>query len=114
MLFIHAETYRSLIKAYSPVLNPGQNLNRSAQSKTRALPGKRSQQYLMLIGGFQVTPVVKNLPANAGDAGSIPGLGRFPGGRNGNPLQDSCLENPIPLNSLVGYSPWSHKDSDHN
>ena len=44
MLFIHAETYRSLIKAYSPVLNPGQNLNRSAQSKTRALPGKRSQQ----------------------------------------------------------------------
>ena len=41
--------------------------------------------------------VVKNTPANAGDvrdAGSIPGLGRSPGGGHGNPLQYSCLENP--------------------
>jgi len=41
---------------------------------------------------------VKNLPANAGDAGdvgSIPGLERSPGRRKGNPLQDSCLENPM-------------------
>jgi len=41
--------------------------------------------------------VVKNSPANArdiGDVGSIPGLGRSPGGRNGNTLQYSCLENP--------------------
>ena len=37
--------------------------------------------------------VVKNLLANAGDAGSISGLGRCPGGGNGNPLQYSCLEN---------------------
>jgi len=37
--------------------------------------------------------VVKNLPANTGDAGSIPGLGRFPGKGNGNPLKYSCLEN---------------------
>ena len=40
--------------------------------------------------------MVKNEPANAkgdGDTGSIPGLGRSPGGENGNPLQDSCLEN---------------------
>ena len=42
--------------------------------------------------------VVKNLPANAGDvrgAGSIPGWGRSPGEGNGNPLQYSCLENPM-------------------
>ena len=42
--------------------------------------------------------VVKNLPANAGDArdmGSIPGSGRCPGVGNGNPLQYSCLENPM-------------------
>ena len=42
--------------------------------------------------------VVKNPPADAGDArdpGSIPGLGRPPGVGNGNPLQYSCLENPI-------------------
>ena len=37
--------------------------------------------------------VVKNLPANAGDTGSIPGLGRFPKEGNGNPLQYSCLKN---------------------
>ena len=42
--------------------------------------------------------VVKSLPANAGDvrgAGSIPGLGRCPGEGHGNPLQYSCLENPM-------------------
>ena len=46
----------------------------------------------------QVVLVVKNLPANAGeirDVGSILGLGRFPGRRHGNPLQYSCLENPM-------------------
>ena len=39
--------------------------------------------------------MVKNMPANAGDVDSIPGLGRSPGGGNGNPLQYSCLENPM-------------------
>ena len=43
--------------------------------------------------GFPGSSVVKNLPANAGDMGSIPGLGRSPGGGSGNPLQYSCLEN---------------------
>ena len=36
-----------------------------------------------------------NLPANTGDVGSIPRLGRSPGEGNGNPLQDSCLGNPM-------------------
>jgi len=39
--------------------------------------------------------VVKNLPANAGDVGSIPGSGRSPGGGNGNTLQYSCLGNSM-------------------
>ena len=39
--------------------------------------------------------VVKNLPANAGDTGSVPELGRSTGERNGNPLQNSHLENPM-------------------
>ena len=39
--------------------------------------------------------MVKNPPANAGDEGSIPGLGRCPGEGNGNPLQDSCLGNAM-------------------
>ena len=38
--------------------------------------------------------MVKNLPANAGNASSIPGPGRYTGEGNGNPLQDSCLGNP--------------------
>ena len=45
--------------------------------------------------GFPGGSVVKNLPSSAGDAGSIPGSGRSPGGGNGNPLQYSCLGNPV-------------------
>ena len=43
----------------------------------------------------KVTLVVQNPPANVGDAGSIPGWGRSPGSRHDNPLQYSCLENPM-------------------
>ena len=43
----------------------------------------------------QAVLVVKNLPANTGDTGSIPGWGRSPGGGRGNPLQCYCLENPV-------------------
>ena len=53
---------------------------------------------LLLSRGFPSGPggtVVRNPPANAGEAVSIPGLGRFPGGGHGNPLQYSCLENPV-------------------
>ena len=49
---------------------------------------------------------------NAGDLGSVPGLGRSPGGGHGNLLQYSCLENPHGQRSLAGYSPWVHKESD--
>ena len=60
---------------------------------------------------------------NAGELGSIPGSGRFPGEGNGNPLQYSCLENPMDggawcrLLSMgsepgAGYCPWGHKESD--
>ena len=45
--------------------------------------------------GFLGGSVVKNLSANAGDTGSVPELGRYPGEENGNPLQYSCLGNPM-------------------
>ena len=55
--------------------------------------------YLIYLNwASQVALVVKNLPANAGDirdSGWIPGLGRSPEGGHGNPLQYSCLENPM-------------------
>ena len=58
--------------------------------------------------------MVKNLPANAGDTkdmGTNPGLGRFPGEGDGNPLQNSYLGNPMDR-SLVGYSPRGRKELD--
>ena len=46
-------------------------------------------------GASHMALVVKSPPANSGDMGSISGSGRYPGGRNGNPLQYSCQENPM-------------------
>ena len=45
--------------------------------------------------GFPGASVVKNLPANAGDMGLVPGSGRSPGEGNGDPLKYSCLENSM-------------------
>ena len=53
---------------------------------------------LRMSSAFPGGSVAKNSPANVGatgDSGSIPGSGRFPGGRNGNLLHYSCLENPM-------------------
>ena len=57
--------------------------------------GVSAEGSLSLLGVLQVPLVVKNPPANAGDIGSIPGLGSSLGEENGNPLQYSCLENPM-------------------
>jgi len=54
--------------------------------------------------GFPGGSAGKESTCNAGDLGSIPGLGRSPGEGEGYPLQYSGLENP--------YSPWGHKESD--
>ena len=56
--------------------------------------------------GFPGGSVVKALSANAGNMGLIPGSGRSPGEGNGNPLQYSCLENPMDRGVLGGCSPW--------
>ena len=59
--------------------------------------------------------VVKILPANAGDIrdrGLIPGLGRFPGEGPGNPLQDSCLENPMNRGAWQATVHRGHTESD--
>ena len=54
----------------------------------------------------------KESTCNVGDPGLIPGLGRFPGGGHGSPLQYSCLENPRGQKNLAGYSPLGRKDLD--
>ena len=69
--------------------------------------------------GFPGGSMVKNPPVNAGDMGSIPDLGRFPGEGSGNPLQCSCLGNPIDrrtwqatvpgvAKSWIRVSNWAH------
>ena len=50
---------------------------------------------IQVLGGFTVGSVVKNPPANEGNVALISGSGRLPGGGSGNPLQYSCLENPM-------------------
>ena len=65
------------------------------------------------IEGWKGVPGGSNGTESAcsvGKPGSIPGSGRSPGGGNGNPLQYSCLENPMER-SLADYSSWGHKES---
>ena len=60
-------------------------------------------------GTSLVAQMVKASAYNAGDLGSIPGLGISPGERNGNPLQYSCLEYPMDGGACC---PWGRKESD--
>ena len=67
----------------------------------------RISKYLLITWTSQVALVVKNPPAKTGDTrdmGSVPELGKSPGGGHGNPLQYSSLENRMDR-SLVGYHP---------
>ena len=78
---------------------PGRLQSMGLQSQTR-LRDLTSLHFIYIYIDWvsQVVLVVKNPPANTGDirdTGSIPGLGRSPGGGHGNPLQYSCLENPM-------------------
>ena len=64
--------------------------------------------FLVFHGGLDF----KESACNAEDLGSVPGLGKSPGGELGNPLHFSCLENPHGQRSLAGYNPWARKGSD--
>ena len=65
---------------------------------------------ILRFGASLVAQLVEKLPAMQETIGSIPGLGRSPGGGHGNPLKYSCLGNPHGQRSLVRYSPWGHKE----
>ena len=75
-------------------------------------PGRRDGLPTLVFLGFPGGSAGKEFAHNAGDLGLIPGLGRSSGGRHGNPLQFSCLENPHGQRSLVGYSSWGCKELD--
>ena len=94
----------------------------SKKGRIRSLPG--NSYYIGALESFipspnpfasQVALVLKNLPASARgvrDTGSIPGSVRSPGGGHGNPLQNSCLENPMDRGARRSYSSQGHKESD--
>ena len=73
-------------------------LQKAEGASDTSLISSSTYRVLSIDWAFQVTLVVKNPPANAGDkrdVGSIPGSERSPGGRHGNPLQYCCLENHL-------------------
>ena len=93
--------------------------------ETTGSHGKNSRAgfwaHIVQVQYFTGSLVVKNLPATAGDAGSILGLGSSPGGGHGNPLQCSCPENPMDrgawrarvqgvTKSRTQLSDWAHKN----
>ena len=66
---------------------------------------QQSKELVGLYQGFPVSSAGKESTCNAGDLGSIPGSGRYPGKGIGYPILYSCLENPHGQRSLAGYSP---------
>ena len=80
----------------------------------RKLPWRRDRLPTPVFLGFPDVSGGKESACNAGDLGSIPGMGRSPGGGHGSPLQYSCLENPHGQRSLAGYNPWGSERVGHD
>ena len=73
-------------------------MNNTSDPSSQIFNYKNDNYYKGFPGGLDG----KASACNAGDQGSIPGSGRYPGEGNGNPLQHSCLESP--MRSLIGYN----------
>ena len=84
-----------------------QNLSYRTRDWTLAISNENTESW-----GFPVGSDSKESACNAGDLGSVPGLGRSPGEGNGNPLQHSCLQYFHGQRSLAGYSSWGRKELD--
>ena len=97
-----------------PQPDPGRGLQREQNSKAvpRATRGPGFLYQGKSAGGLPRWLSGKDSVCNAQDSSSIPGSGRSPGGRNGTSLHCSYLEKPHRQRSLVGHSPWGHKESD--
>ena len=79
----------------------------------RAMKRENSFIHMCKHMSFPYSSIGKESACNAGDSGLIPGLGRSPGEGNGNPLQYSCLENPMDC-SLPGSSVYGVARVRHN
>ena len=94
------------------VKNPPQHRRPRYHSWVGKIPWRRHRLPTPVFMGFPGGSDGKDSAFSEEDLGSIPGLLRFPGRQHGNPHQYSCLGNPHGQRSLVGYSPWGHKESD--
>ena len=81
-------------------------------SWVRKIPWRRDRLPTPVFLGFPDDSDGKEFACNVEDLSLIPGLGRSSGGEHGNPHRYSFLENPHGQRSLVGYSPWGHKELD--
>ena len=85
---LHHKSNLSKIEIISNIFNNHNNMKKQQ--------GKNCKKYKYIgINGFPCSSVSKESAYNVGDLGSIPGVGRCPVEWNGNPLQYSCLENPM-------------------
>ena len=78
----------------------------------RKLPWRRDRLPTPVFLGFPGGSGGKESACNAGDLGSIPGMGRSPGGGHGSPLQYSCLENPMDRGAWLATILGGEKESD--
>ena len=110
------DTYRLKVKGWKKIFHANRDQKKAGVAilisdkinfKTKAVKRDKEGHYIMIKGSIQVEDItiiniyvpggseVKVSASNAGDLGLIPGSGRSPGEGNGNPLQYSCLENPM-------------------
>ena len=101
--FVFVTLYESASNAVDPD---------SSSSWVWKISWRRDSLPNLVFLGFSDGSDSKEFTCNAGDLGSNPGFGRSPGGRHGNPLQYSCLENLHGQRSLAGCSPWYCKKLD--
>ena len=99
-IYINAFLIAQLVK------NPPAIQETLVNSWVRMICCRRDRLPTPVFLGFPCGSAGKESTCDAGDLGSIPGLGKFPGEGKGYPLQDSGLENSM------GYSPWGHKELD--
>ena len=104
LLLPQPNTLNSACDIFSFKWQVDENLKKTRSEVELVFPRKASVYYTSL--GFPSGWDGKESASNAGDLGSIPRLGRYPGGGHGNPFQYSCLENPHGQRSLAGYNPW--------
>ena len=109
-----APTSPSVFPSKGPVFESFiQTENSIAFTPRLQIPQVRTMSVFFLLPPYLTSDSDRKESAcNAGDLGSIPGLGRPPGGGHSYPFQYSCLENLHGQRSSVGYSPPGHKESD--